>query len=50
MPYTRSLSVQSKLIVAFLLLTLTAIGVISWIGYSSARQSLRAAAERELLG
>ena len=46
----RSLSVQSKLIVAFLALTLTAIGVISWIGYSSARQSLRAAAERELVG
>ncbi len=46
----RSLSVQSKLIVAFLALTLTAVGVISWIGYSSARQSLRAAAERELVG
>ena len=50
MPNIRSLSVQSKLIVAFLALTLTAIGVISWIGYASARQSLRAAAERELLG
>ena len=46
----RSLSVQSKLIAAFVALTLSAIGVVSWIGYSSARQSLRAAAERELVG
>ena len=50
MPYTRSLSVQSKLIAAFVLLTLVAIGVVSWIGYASARNSLRASSERELLG
>ena len=35
MPYTRSLSVQSKLIAAFVLLTLVTIGVVSWIGYVS---------------
>jgi len=46
----RSLSVQSKLIAAFVLLTLVTIGVVSWIGYVSARQSLRAASERELMG
>ena len=50
MLYVRSLSVQSKLIVAFVLLTLVAIGVVSWIGYVSARESLRAASERELMG
>ena len=48
--YVRSLSVQSKLIAAFVLLTLVAIGVVSWIGYVSARESLRAASERELMG
>ena len=46
----RSLSVQSKLIAAFVLLTLVTIGVVSWIGYVSARESLRAASERELMG
>ena len=46
----RSLSVQSKLIAAFVLLTLVTIGVVSWIGYVSARASLRAASERELMG
>jgi class 3 adenylate cyclase len=50
MPVPRSLSVQSKLIVAFVLLTLVSIGVVSWIGYVSARASLRAASERELMG
>ena len=50
MPHPRSLSVQSKLIAAFVALTLTAIGVMSWIGYASARDSLRAASERELMG
>jgi len=50
MSYPRSLSVQSKLIAAFVLLTLVTIGVVSWIGYVSARGSLRAAAERELMG
>ena len=48
--YPRSLSVQSKLIAAFVLLTLVTIGVVSWIGYVSARESLRAASERELMG
>ncbi len=46
----RSLSVQSKLIVAFVLLTLASIAVVSWIGYVSARQSLRAASEHQLMG
>ena len=46
----RSLSVQSKLILAFVALTLAAIGVMAWIGYASARDSLRAASERELMG
>src|SRR5829696_1599679 len=46
----RSLSVQSKLIAAFVLLTLVTIGVVSWIGYVSARGSLRASSERELVG
>ena len=46
----RSLSVQSKLILAFVALTMTAIGVMAWIGYASARDSLRAASERELMG
>ena len=50
MPNSRSLSVQSKLIAAFVALTLTAIAVMSWIGYASARDSLRAASERELVG
>jgi len=50
MKYPRSFSVQSKLITAFVLLTLVAIGVVSWIGYVSARASLRAASERELMG
>src|SRR5262245_10768280 len=45
-----SLSVRSKLIVAFVLLTLLAVTAVSWIGYSSARQSLRASAERQLMG
>lgn len=48
--YPRSLSVQSKLIAAFVLLTLIAIGTISSIGYISARESLRDCAERELMG
>ncbi len=50
MPHPRSLSVQSKLIAAFVLLTLVSIGVVSWIGYASARESLRLSAERELVG
>jgi len=49
MPNPRSLSVQSKLIAAFVALTLAAIAVMSWIGYVSARDSLHASAERELM-
>src|SRR6266496_3928939 len=48
--YRSSFSVQSKLIAAFVLLTLVAIGVVSWIGYVSARKSLRAVSERQLMG
>ena len=35
---------------AFVLLTLVCIGVVSWIGYVSARESLRAASEAQLKG
>lgn len=48
--YPRSLSVQSKLIVSFVVLTLLAIGIVSWIGYASARTSLRASSESQLMG
>src|SRR5882672_5270399 len=46
----RSLSVRSKIIVAFVSLTLLAVAVVSWIGYISARDSLRAVSERQLMG
>jgi class 3 adenylate cyclase len=45
----RSLSVRSKLITASVLLTMVAISVVAWIGYVSARESLRAASERQLI-
>jgi class 3 adenylate cyclase len=45
----RSLTVQSKLILAFVLLTLTSIVVVSWVGYVTASRNLRAAAERHLM-
>ncbi len=48
--YPRSFSVQSKLIAAFVLLTLVATGTVAWIGYVSARESLRASAESQLMG
>src|SRR5258705_6094145 len=48
--FRRSFSVQSKLIAVFVFLALVAIGVVSWIGYVSARTSLRAASERQLMG
>jgi class 3 adenylate cyclase len=48
--YPSSLSVQSKLIAAFVFLTLLAIGTVSWIGYVSARESLRTSAESQLMG
>ena len=47
---TRSLSVRSKLIVAFVSLTLLTVAVVSLVGYLSARESLRASAERQLVG
>jgi class 3 adenylate cyclase len=45
-----SLSVRSKLILSFVVLTLLAVSVVMWIGYTSARASLRAAADRQLMG
>lgn len=45
-----SLSVQSRLLIASVLLTVTSIAVVSWLGYRSARASLTAAAERQLVG
>jgi class 3 adenylate cyclase len=50
MPHRRSLSVQSKLLVSFVLLTLAGITVLTGVGYLTARQSLTASAERQLLG
>ena len=47
---TSSLSVQSKLVIAFTLLTFLAIALVSAIGYFNARTSLRSAAERQLIG
>ena len=40
----RSISLQSKLLAAMLALVLTAISLVAWLGYTSARDSLRAAA------
>src|SRR5688572_91588 len=45
-----SLSVRSKLILAFVLLTLLSVSVVTWIGYRSARESLRAAVDHQLMG
>ena len=50
MPNIRSLSVQSKLIAAFVVLTLVAMGVVSWIGYVNTREGLRVLSERNLMG
>jgi len=47
---TRSLSVRSKLIVAFVSLTLLTVALVSWVGYITARDSLVASAERQLVG
>ena len=46
----RSLSVRSRIIIAFVSLTLLSVAVVSWIGYISARESLRALSERQLMG
>jgi class 3 adenylate cyclase len=40
----RSISLQSKLLAAMLALVLTAIALVAWLGYTSARDSLRVAA------
>lgn len=50
MKLLRSLSLQSRLLAVMVLLTLSAITVVAWIGYTSARDSLRSAAERQLMG
>ena len=50
MRFLSSLSLQSKLLAVMVLLTLASIGTIAWIGYASARDSQRAAAERQLQG
>src|SRR5262245_36327403 len=47
---TRSLSVRSKIIIAFVSLTILSVAVVSWIGYVSARDSLTAISERQLMG
>jgi hypothetical protein len=49
MPVRRALSVQSKLIGSFVLITLAGVVVLTGVGYVTARQSLTAAAERQLL-
>ncbi len=50
MAHRRSLSVQSKLLASFVLLTIAGITVLTAVGYVTARQSLKASAERQLLG
>jgi len=50
MKFLSSLSLQSRLLAVMVLLTLSSIGAIAWIGYGSARDSQRAAAERQLQG
>jgi hypothetical protein len=42
----RAFSVQSKLLVAFVVLTIAAIAVLTTVGYFTARQSLTDSAER----
>jgi class 3 adenylate cyclase len=46
----RTLSVQSKLLIAFALLSLVAIALVSWTAYRSASTSLTASVERQLVG
>ena len=45
----RALSVQSKLLVAFVALTLAAIAVVTWVGYLTARRSLTASVQQHLV-
>ena len=47
---TPLLSVQTRILVAFVSLTLVSIAVVTWQGYRSARAALTEAAERELVG
>ena len=44
----RAFSVQSKLLAAFVLLTIAGIAVLTGVGYLMARQSLTSSAERQL--
>ena len=46
----RSLSVQSKLLLAFTLLTLLGIVLVSYTAYTTARASLLTSIERQLIG
>ena len=46
----RAFSVQSKLLAAFVLLTIAGITVLTGVGYLGARQSLTSSAERQLMG
>ena len=46
----RAFSVQSKLLAAFVLLTIAGITVLTGVGYFGARQSLTSSAERQLMG
>ncbi|MGZ6161745.1 MAG: adenylate/guanylate cyclase domain-containing protein [Myxococcaceae bacterium] len=47
---TPLLSVQTRILIAFVSLTLISIAVVTWQGYRSARAALTEAAERELVG
>ncbi len=46
----RALSVQSKLLASFVLLTIAGIAVLTGVGYVAARQSLKSSADRQLMG
>ncbi len=48
MSFLRSLSLQSRLLAAIVLLTLASIAVIAWIGYTTTRDALTDSAMREL--
>ena len=50
MSQPRAFSVQSKLLAAFVLLTVAAITVLTAVGYLTARASLTTAVERQLVG
>jgi class 3 adenylate cyclase len=45
-----ALSVQSKLLASFVLLTIAGLAVLTAVGYFAARQSLTSSAERQLIG